>query len=113
MLITPPSFEERLAHTEQARPILLEVTPESPVEESLRLFATDRRVCEIKAMLPVYVGQVHIRKQSAFRLNLLVEWRARYWRIEHELVEVRGMIHRILDLVLDVLRRVMFESHDA
>ena len=74
---------------------------------------------EVERVLAVNVGQVHI-EQAVLPGHLGIERRARDWRVEHELVQIGLVRDGVLDLFVDVLRRVVFQpdnggaqQHDA
>ena len=67
---------------------------------------------EIELVLAVNIGQVDIRQHAALFLHLGEERRAGHRRVEHELVEIRVVRHGVLDLVFDVLRRVVLQADD-
>ena len=64
---------------------------------------------EVECVLAVYVRQVHI-EHSALPRHLEIERRAGDRRVEHELVQIGLVRDRVLDLFVDVLRRVVFQA---
>ena len=69
---------------------------------------------EAELELPVSVGLRALARvqQGSPRDVLRVQGRARNGCVEHELVELGLMIHRVLDGLFDVLRSVLLESDD-
>ena len=64
---------------------------------------------EVELVLPMNIGQIHVEK--LFLLGHFgVQRRPRHGGVEHELVEISRMRHRVLDLAANVFRRVVFQA---
>src|SRR5207248_6731394 len=88
LLVASPALKDGLAHAIKAGSIALEIAPEGPVEEPLRVVTGNSAVQEVEFVLTVDVGVVHVGEQTTFSGDLLVKWRAGNRRVEHELMEV-------------------------
>src|SRR6185369_14859440 len=108
----PPAFQRGAADAIDAGTIALEVATKGAVEQTLRVLARDRGVAEVEPVLPVDVGQVYVRQHSPLAAHLGEQRRARYRRVEHELVEIGIVRYRVLDLVVNILRGMVLQPDD-
>ena len=79
----------------------------------LGFFARNGGVLEIELVLAVDVGQIDALQHAPLLGHFGEERRARHGRVEHELVEIGVVRHGVLDLLLDILRRVMLQPDDG
>src|SRR5690242_6668580 len=100
LAVALPALERRAANPVDARTVPFVVAPERVIEESLRLVARNGRMPEIELVLAVNVREIHI-EQPAFTRHLAIERRSRHWRVQHELMEVRVVLDRVLDFAIN------------
>ena len=77
------------------------------------ILARNGRVLEVEPVLAVNVGQIDAWQHAPLRFHLGKQRRAGHRRVEHELVEVGIVRHRVFEFGLDVLGGMVFEAHDG
>src|SRR5215469_4536058 len=88
VLVALPACQQGAGNSIKARTVHLEIAPKRPIQEALRILPRNRGMLEIEFELAVNVGVIHIRQHAPFLYHLLIEWRTRNRRVEHELMEV-------------------------
>ena len=68
---------------------------------------------EIELELPMNVGVINAAQHAPLLRHLLVKRGSRDRRVQHELMKVGIMRHRVLDLRHDVVGRVVLEADDG
>ena len=93
----------------------LEIATEGPEQEFGFLSVLDVRVMEVEAQLSMRIGRRQLTQVTHRSLGhvFLKQRSARNGCVEHELVEFRAVIDRVLDGRVDVLGRVFLQSDDA
>jgi len=100
--VAPPALQHGLAHAVQAGAVALKIVEKGPIEKAFGVFAGNGGVLEVEFELAVDVGEVHEIEHAALFFHFAVEWRARHWRVEHELMEIGLVAASVLDLVGDI-----------
>ena len=68
---------------------------------------------EIEPVLAVNVGQIDAWQHESLLVHLGKQRRAGHRRVEHELVEVGIVRHRVLQFGLDILGGMVFQAHNG
>ena len=109
VLLPLPSVEKRLADAKQTRPVCLIILPERAIKKPLRLVTRNRGVPEVELELPMNVGELHIVEHPPLFPHLPIQRGTWHRRIQHELMKIRAIGNGVVDVALDVLRRVVLQ----
>ena len=116
MVLVPPPAGQRGAHDpHRARTVDAEIAIERPEHDLGRLLVGQVRVAVVEDRLPVDVAEVILAfvLHHALGRQLGVQRRAGDGRVEHELVEVGIVADGVVDRLVDVFRRVVFQADDG
>src|ERR1017187_10233620 len=100
------------ADAKEAGAVAFEIALECPIQQTGGLLARDGGVLEVESVLAVDIGQVHV-EQAPLPGHLGIERRTGDRGVEHELVQIGLVGEGMLDLFVNVLRRMVFQADDS